>query len=61
MTSDELEPAHAALQESIAKFSEILWTAFFFPCTVQYAGSHFPDQGSNPCPLHWKFKFLTTE
>ena len=34
---------------------------FFFSCTVQYSGSHFPDQGSNPCPLHWKFKFLTTE
>ena len=62
MISDELESAHTALQESIAKFSGILWKKFFFfSCTVQYAGSHFSDQGSNPCPLHWKFKFLTTE
>ena len=22
--------------------------------TVWHAGSLFPDQGSNPCPLHWK-------
>ena len=20
----------------------------------------FPDQGSNPCPLHWKYGVLTT-
>ena len=62
MISDELEAAHTALQESIAKFSWTLWTPFFFLfCTVQYAGSHFSDQGSNPCPLPWKLKFLTTE
>ena len=23
-------------------------------------GSWFPDQGSNPCPLQWKHRFLTT-
>lgn len=24
-------------------------------------GNQFPNQGSNPCPLHWKFKVLTAE
>ena len=23
-------------------------------------GSQFPDQGSNPCPLQWKHRVLTT-
>ena len=26
-------------------------TLFFFGCTAHLAGSEFPDQGSNPCPL----------
>ena len=27
---------------------------------MQHAGSQFPDQGSNPCPLHWENRVLTT-
>ena len=27
---------------------------------LQHVGSQFPDQGSNPCPLHWKADSLTT-
>ena len=26
----------------------------------QHVGSYFPNQGSNPHPLHWKGGFLTT-
>ena len=28
--------------------------------TLQQVGSYFPDQGSNPCPLHWERRVLTT-
>ena len=31
--------------------------SFFF---LPHAGSQFPNQGSNPCPLQWKFRVLTT-
>ena len=31
----------------------------FFGCATQYMGSYFPDQESNPCPLHWKHRVLT--
>ena len=27
---------------------------FFFGCAAGHAGSYFPHQGSNPCPLQWK-------
>ena len=27
---------------------------------MQHAGSQFPDQGSNPGPLHWECRVLTT-
>ena len=30
---------------------------FFFP--VSHVGSQFLDQGSNPHPLHWKYRVLT--
>ena len=30
-------------------------------CIPQQAGSQFPDQGSNPHPLHWKHRDSTTE
>ena len=30
---------------------------FFWPYRV---GSLFPNQGSNPCPLHWEHTALTT-
>ena len=32
----------------------------FLGRTVWHVGSQFPDQGSNPCPLHWKCRVLTT-
>ena len=27
---------------------------FFFGCPMQHAGSQFPNQGWNTCPLRWK-------
>ena len=33
---------------------------FFFGLTLRLVGSQFPDQGLNPCPLHWKCGVLTT-
>ena len=27
---------------------------FLFCHSIQHVGSHLPDQGSNPSPLHWK-------
>ena len=33
---------------------------FFFDHATWHAGSSFPDQGSNLCPLQWKGGFLTT-
>ena len=32
----------------------------FFGRTVQHGGSQFPDQGLNPCALHWKRRVFTT-
>ena len=32
----------------------------FFGHTLLHAGSQFPDQGSNLCPLHWEHRVLTT-
>ena len=32
---------------------------FFFLSILWLAGSSFPDQGSNPCPLQWKLGVLT--
>ena len=32
----------------------------FFGHTTQLAGSQFPNQELNPCPLHWKWGVLTT-
>ena len=26
----------------------------YFGCATRHVGSQSPDQGSNPCPLHWK-------
>ena len=26
-------------------------------CALWHKGSHFPDQGSNLCPLHWECSF----
>ena len=33
---------------------------FSFGCARQHAGSQFPDQGSNPCPLHWEHDGILT-
>ena len=33
---------------------------FFFFLAMRHVGSSFPDQGSNPCLLHWKLRVLTT-
>ena len=33
---------------------------FLFDCTTWHAGSEFPNQGWNPCPLQWKHRALTT-
>ena len=33
---------------------------FLFGCTAWHAGSWFPDQGLNPCPLQWKWGVLIT-
>ena len=32
----------------------------FFGHTAQHAGSEFPNQRLNPCPLQWKCGVLTT-
>ena len=32
----------------------------FFGYDAWHVGSEFPDQGSDPCPLHWKCGVLTT-
>ena len=32
----------------------------FFGCATWRMGSYFPDQGSNPRPLHWELRVLTT-
>ena len=32
----------------------------FFGYAARHVGSQFPDQGLNPCPLHWKCGVLTT-
>ena len=37
------------------------WPGLFcFGHATRYAGSYFPDQGSNLCPLQWKYGVLTT-
>ena len=43
--------------------SIVFWFSFFkksFGCTLGHVGSYFPDYGSNPCPLYWKHRVLTT-
>ena len=38
--------------------SVLFW--FVFGHGMWHGGSQFPDQGSNPCPLQWKYRVLTT-
>ena len=33
---------------------------YYYGHAVQHEGSWFPDEGSNPCPLHWERGVLTT-
>ena len=33
-----------------------IYLLIYWPCHV---GSYFPNQGSNPGPMHWKHRFLT--
>ena len=33
---------------------------YIFNLATPHIGCYFPDQGSNPYPLHWKFRVLTT-
>ena len=40
--------------------TNICKTLFIWSLAMRHAGSYFPDQGSNPCPLHWKHRVLTT-
>ena len=37
------------------------FTSILFGHTAWPVGSWFPDQGSNPCPLHWKLGVLVIE
>ena len=37
-----------------------LFIIFIYCCTMRHVGSQFPDQGSNPRPLHPEGRFLTT-
>ena len=43
-------------------FFKILFTSlsFIFGCTTQHVRSYFPSEGSNPYPLQWKHRVLTT-
>ena len=47
---------HALLQT----FQTFTSCSIFFSHAVRHAGSHFPDQGSNPHLLQWKHRILTT-
>ena len=33
---------------------------FYFSAMLRHVGSQLPDQGSNPCPLQWELRVLTT-
>ena len=38
-----------------------MFVTFFFGCTLRHTESLFPDQGSDPYPLHWKHGVLTLD
>ena len=50
------------LFDSFYKFRSLysLKKKISFGCTAQHVGSKFPNQGSNPHPLHWQQRVLTT-
>ena len=41
-------------------FYVLFLSSSIFWCTAGHVGSQFPDQGSNPCPLQWKHRTLTS-
>ena len=41
-------------------FKVLLFTYLFVPVLVVACGIYFPDQGSNPGPLHWEHGVLAT-
>ena len=47
---------------TIRKSSELFFFFFFLFLATWLAGSYqqFPKKGSNPCPLQWKCRVLTT-
>ena len=51
----------AILRYFMAELINWLILKSIFGCSAQHAGSWFPKQGSNPCPLQWKRRVLTTE
>ena len=56
--SCHIPPSHP--YPTLLRHHIILGKSFFFGCAAQLAGSQFPHQGSNPCPLQWKHGVLTT-
>ena len=49
--------------EQDQQYENVQWAIFFFFFWLNlewHAGSYFPDQVSNPCPLQWKCRVLTT-
>ena len=59
-----LETRHMTMHHSAsAGIFEAWWFLpffFFFFFWLCHLGTLFPNQGSNPCPLHWKHGVLTT-
>ena len=59
-----LQAAPCHFRETFTMWSLVypsyLFIYIFFGRTTQHVGSWFPDQGSNPCPVQWKCRVLTT-
>ena len=52
--------AHSPRGIPLIVISCVCFSVCLFGCTAQHAGSYFPDQGSNLCPLQSKCRVLTT-
>ena len=46
--------------ELVTIYDQNLVLSLFFFLAAWHVGSYFPNQGSNPCPLQWKYGVLTT-
>ena len=59
---EPVSPALAGRFSTTAPPGKPRFSLFFkiFWLHHSHAGSYFPDQGWNPCPLQWKHGFLTT-